>query len=125
MDSRARLLRPIVALAALLGLTACTAGVPKTGEVVSVSPVTATSLSAGPESQEFGDPSSGQSESEVAVGFMNAMNTGDVSVVQRWVMPQARDQVSSWAAATTTVRVYSAFEPGPEYESGDKRIVPI
>jgi hypothetical protein len=122
---RARRLRPIVALAALLGLTACTAGVPKTGEVVSVSPVTATSMSAGPESQEFGDPSSGQSESEVAVGFMNAMNTGDVSVVQRWVMPQARDQVSSWAAPTTTVRVYSAFEPGPEYESGDKRIVPI
>ncbi|HEX3202423.1 MAG TPA: GerMN domain-containing protein, partial [Actinomycetes bacterium] len=127
MDSRcrARLLRPIVALAALLGLTACTAGVPKTGEVVSVSPVTTTSLSAGPESQEVGDPSSGQSESEVAVGFMNAMNTGDVSVVQRWVMPQARDQVSRWAAATTTVRVYSAFEPGPEYQSGDKRIVPI
>jgi hypothetical protein len=122
---RARLLRPIVALAALLGLTACTAGVPKTGEVVSVSPVTATSPSAGPESQEFGDPSSGQSESEVAVGFMNAMNTGEVSVIQRWVMPQARDQVSSWAAPTTTVRVYSAFEPGPEYESGDKRIVPI
>jgi hypothetical protein len=56
---------------------------------------------------------------------MNAMNTGDVSVVQRWVMPQARDQVSRWAAATTTVRVYSAFEPGPEYQSGDKRIVPI
>ena len=79
MDSRrAHLLRPIVALAALLGLTACTAGVPKTGEVVSVSPVTATSPSVDPESQEFGDPSSGQSESEVAVGFMNAMNTGDV-----------------------------------------------
>jgi Sporulation and spore germination/Lipoprotein LpqB beta-propeller domain len=126
VDSRrARLLRPIVALAALLGLTACTAGVPKTGEVVSVSPVTATSPSVDPESQEFGDPSSGQSESEVAVGFMNAMNTGDVSVVQRWVMPQARDQVSGWAASTTTVRVYSAFEPGTEYESGDRRIVPI
>ena len=97
----------------------------KTGEVVSVSPVTATSPSVDPESQEFGDPSSGQSESEVAVGFMNAMNTGDVSVVQRWVMPQARDQVSGWAASTTTVRVYSAFEPGTEYESGDRRIVPI
>jgi hypothetical protein len=123
---RARLLRPIVALTALLGLTACTAGVPKTGEVVSVSPVLGSSPSAVAESsQEVADPSSGQSESEVAVGFMNAMNTGDVSVIQRWVMPQARDQVSRWAAPTTTVRVYSVFEPGVEDGSGDKRIVPI
>jgi hypothetical protein len=123
---RPDLLRPIVALAALLGLAACTAGVPKTGEVVSVSPVTASTPSADPESlQGVGDPSSGQSESEVAVGFMNAMNTGDVSIIQRWVMPEARDQVSSWDAPTTTVQVYSVFEPGLEYDSGDKRIVPI
>jgi hypothetical protein len=123
---RPDLLRPIVALAALLGLAACTAGVPKTGEVVSVSPVTVSTPSADPESpQDVGDPSAGQSESEVAVGFMNAMNTGDVSIIQRWVMPEARDQVSSWDAPTTTVQVYSVFEPGPEYGSGDKRIVPM
>jgi hypothetical protein len=123
---RSRLLHPIVALAALLGLTACTAGVPKTGEVVSVSPVTGSSPSAAPEgAQEVRDPSSGQSESEVAVGFMNAMNTRDIPFIQRWVMPQARGQVSRWAASTTTVRVYSVFEPGPEYERGGRRIVPI
>ena len=35
-----RLLRPLLALATLLGLAACSAGVPQTGEVVPVSPVT-------------------------------------------------------------------------------------
>jgi hypothetical protein len=122
---RARLLRPIVALAALLGLTACTAGVPKTGEVVSVSPLAASPSADSESPEDIGGPSSGQSESEVAVGFMNAMNTGNVSVVQRWVMPEARDQVDTWDEPTSTVRVYSVFEPGPEFESGDRRIVPI
>jgi Sporulation and spore germination/WD40-like Beta Propeller Repeat len=121
-----RLLRPFVVLTALLGLTACTAGVPKTGQVVSVSPVSTSTPAGGSESPEdVGGPFSGQSESQVAVGFMNAMNTGNVSVIQRWVMPQVRDQVSSWATPTTTVRVYSAFAPGPEYDSGNRRIVPI
>ena len=126
VGSRPRHLRPIVALAALLGLAACTAGVPKTGEVVSVSPVTASTAPADPDAPRQRDtPSPGQSETEVAVGFMNAMNTGDVETVQRWVTPKARDQVSSWSASTTTVRVYSVFEPGPRYISGEKRIVPI
>ena len=126
-DRRARLLRPIVALAALLGLAACTAGVPGTGEVVSVSPVTSAPPSVNPEIlQDLGGPFLGQSESEVAVGFMNAMNTGDVAKIQRWVMPQARDQVAGWSTPTTTVRVYSVFEPGTEYVSDeDRRIVPI
>jgi Tol biopolymer transport system component len=125
-DGRARLLRPIVALATLLGLAACTAGVPQTGEVVSVSPVTSAPPSVDPELlQDAGGPFSGQSESEVAVGFMNAMNTGDVATIRRWVMPGARDQVAGWARPTTTVRVYSVFEPGLEYVRDDRRIVPI
>jgi hypothetical protein len=126
-DRRARLLRPIVALAALGGLAACTAGVPQTGEVVPVSPVTSAPPSVNPEVlQDVGGPFSGQSESEVAVGFMNAMNTGDVSAIQRWVMPEARDQVAGWSKPTATVRVYSVFEPGTEYVGdGDRRIVPI
>jgi Sporulation and spore germination len=123
--SRPRQLRPIVVLAALLGLAACTAGVPKTDEVVSVSPVTASTAAQDPEtSQDRDTPSPGQSATEVAVGFMNAMNTGNVEAMQRWVMPEARDQVLSWSASTT-VRVYSVFEPGPQYSSGEKRIVPI
>jgi hypothetical protein len=126
-DRRARLLRPIVALAALGGLAACTAGVPQTGEVVPVSPVTSAPPSVNPEAlQDVGGPFSGQSESEVAVGFMNAMNTGDVSAIQRWVMPQARGQVAGWSKPTATVRVYSVFEPGTEYVGDDdRRIVPI
>ena len=127
-DRRARLLRPVVALAVLLGLAACTAGVPQTGAVVSVSPVTSAPPSVNPEVlQDVGGPLSGQSESEVAVGFMNAMNTGDVAKIQRWVMPgAARDQVAGWSKPTTTVRVYSVFEPGTEYVSDqDRRVVPI
>jgi hypothetical protein len=123
---RTRLLRPLVALATLLGLAACTAGVPRTGDVVVVSPVTSAPQPVDPEAfQDVNGPVSGQSESEVAVGFMNAMNTGDVSRIQRWVMPDAHDQVAAWAKPTATVRVYSVFEPGPEKVSGESRIVPI
>jgi hypothetical protein len=126
VGSRSRHLRPVAVLAALLGLAACTAGVPKTGEVVSLTPVTASTTPLDPAAPQDRDtPSSGQSRTEVAVGFMNAMNTGDVSKMLRWVMPEARDQVASWSAPTTTVRVYSVFEPGPEYARGQKRIVPI
>jgi hypothetical protein len=126
VGSRPRHLRPIAVLAALLGLAACTAGVPKTGEVVSLSPVTASTTPLDPAAPQARDtPSSGQSRTEVAVGFMNAMNTGSVSKMRRWVMPEARDQVASWSDPTTTVRVYSVFEPGPEYPRGQKRIVPI
>jgi hypothetical protein len=126
VGSRSRHLRPILALATMLGLAACTAGVPKTGEVVSASPVTASTPPLDPATpQERDTPFAGQSGTEVEVGFMNAMNTGDVSRMQRWLMPEARDRVSSWSAPTTTVRVYSVFEPGPEYARGDKRIVPI
>ena len=123
---RARSLRSLVAVAALLGLAACTAGVPKTGNVVVVSPVTSTPAPVDPEAfQDVNGPFSGQSDSEVAVGFMNAMNTGDVSKIQRWVMPGAQDQVAAWAKPTATVRVYSVFEPAPEQLRGDRRFVPI
>ena len=128
MGSRpARLLRPIVVLAVLGGLAACTAGVPQTDEVVSVSSVTSVPPSVDSEApQDLGGPHIGQDETDVAVGFMNAMNSGDAGTIQRWVMPRSRDDISSWSAKTATVRVYSVFEPGPEYLSEDNRlIVPI
>jgi Sporulation and spore germination/WD40-like Beta Propeller Repeat len=126
VDSRRlRLLRPAVVAAVLLGLAACTAGVPRTGEVVSVSQVT-TSRPTDPDSlEDVGGPFSGQSETEVAVGYMNAMNTGDISRSQRWVLPEAREDVANWAEPTTTIRVYSVFEPGQEYLRGDRWVVPI
>jgi Sporulation and spore germination len=123
---RSRRLRPIVVLATLLGLAACTAGVPETGEVVSVSPVTSAPPAVDPDPVQDLTPSAGQSDTEVAVGFMNAMNTGDVSKIQGWVMPEARGGITRWSEPTSTVRVYSVFEPGLEYLSDDdKRIVPI
>jgi hypothetical protein len=122
---RSRLLRPIVVLATLLGLAACTAGVPETGQVVSVSPVTTAPPAVDPDSVQDLGPFSGQSDAEVAVGFMNAMNTGDVDKIRSWVMPEARGQVSRWSEPTSTVRVYSVFEPGLEYLSAGRRIVPI
>ena len=128
MGSRpARLLRPTVALAVLLGLAACTAGVPQTGEVVTYSPVTSAATPVDPETpQDVGGPFPGQSESDVAVGYMNAMNSGEVSRIQRWVMPGAdREQVAAWSKETTTVQVYSVFDPGYPYDDDGKRIVPI
>ena len=128
MGSRpVRLLRPTVALAVLLGLAACTAGVPQTGEVVTYSPVTSAAPPVDPETpQDVGGPFPGQSESDVAVGYMNAMNSGEVSRIQRWVMPGAdREQVAAWSKETTTVQVYSVFDPGYPYDDGGRRIVPI
>jgi hypothetical protein len=122
---RLRLLRPAVVLAVLLGLAACTAGVPRTGDVVSVSQVTTSRPTDTESLEDVGGPFSGQSETEVAVGYMNAMNTGDISRIQRWVMPEARDQVANWADPATTIRVYSVFEPGQEYLGDDRWIVPI
>jgi hypothetical protein len=122
---RSRLLRPLVVLATLLGLAACTAGVPETGKVVSVSPVTTAPPVEDPESVQDLGPSSGQSDAEVAVGYMNAMNTGDVSRIQRWVMPEVKQKVAEWSNPATTVRVYSVFEPGLEYVSAGRRIVPV
>jgi Sporulation and spore germination/WD40-like Beta Propeller Repeat len=122
-----RLLRPAVALAVLLGLAACTAGVPQTGEVVTYSPVTSAAPPVDPETpQDVGGPFPGQSESDVAVGYMNAMNSGEVSRIQRWVMPGAdREQVAAWSKETTTVQVYSVFDPGYPYDDDGRRIVPI
>lgn len=127
MGSRpSRLLRPFVVLAALAGLAACTAGVPETGQVVSVSSVTSAPPPADPQSlRELGGPSIGQSETDVAVGFMNAMSSGDVARISRWVMPKARPQVERWVAKTATIKVYSAFEPLPEYRQDNRLIVPI
>jgi hypothetical protein len=110
----------------LLGLAACTAGVPQTGEVVTYSPVTSTPSPVDPETPlDIGGPFPGQSESDVAVGYMNAMNSGEVSRIQRWVMPEAREQVAAWSKETTTVRVYSVFDPGYPYDDDGKRVVPI
>ncbi|HEV3496425.1 MAG TPA: GerMN domain-containing protein, partial [Actinomycetes bacterium] len=129
MGSRpSRLLRPFVILAVLAGLAACTAGVPETEQVVSVSSVTSAPPPVDPETlRELGGPSVGQSETDVAVGFMNAKNTGDASAIQRWVMPgEARDQVARWSSKTATVKVYSAFDPVQQYVTEDDRlIVPI
>ena len=127
MGSRSvRLLRPAVALAVLLGLAACTAGVPQTGEVVTYSPVTSTPPPVDPAiPKDLGGPFPGQSESDVAVGYMNAMNSGEVSRIQRWLMPGAREQVAAWSKETGTVKVYSVFDPGHPYDDDGKRVVPI
>ena len=119
-----RLLRPTLALVALLALAACTAGVPKTGDVVSVSPVTTAAPQEDADAlKDLGSPTPGQSEVEVATGYMRAMSTGDVERVQRWVTTDARDRLSSWEDPATTVRVYSVFEPGPPEVRGDGRRV--
>jgi Sporulation and spore germination/WD40-like Beta Propeller Repeat len=123
---RIHLLRPAVALAALLGLAACSAGVPQTGEVVTVSPVAPSVSTVDPETfEDPGGPASGLTEGEVAVGFMNAMNSGSIPKIQRWLTPKASKQVERWSRRTPTIRVYSVFDPGLLDVRQDKRIVPI
>jgi hypothetical protein len=124
---RHRLLRPIAALVALGGLAACTAGVPQTGDVVTVSPVTTSVPQEDADAlKDLGDPSSGQSEVEVATGYMRAMNTGDVTRIQRWVVSRDHDKVKRWSENVTTVRVYSVFEPGqPQVREDGRRVVPV
>jgi Sporulation and spore germination len=117
--------RLAAALTAVLALAACTAGVPPTGEVVTISPAASTTPAVDPDAIEGGGgPSSGLSESEVALGFLRAMNTGRASAIRNWVLPGARNKVDGWSRRTT-IRVYSAFEPGLPYVRDDKRIVPI
>jgi hypothetical protein len=112
---------------ALGGLAACTAGVPQTGDVVTVSPVTTSVPQEDADAlKDLGDPSSGQSEVEVATGYMRAMNTGDVTRIQRWVVSRDHDKVKRWSENVTTVRVYSVFEPGqPQVREDGRRVVPV
>jgi hypothetical protein len=120
---RTRLARPAAALAAALALASCTAGVPRTGEVVTVRPMPPPATEPGA-IEEGGGPAAGLFDTQVAQGFMSAMNTLRPETIERWVMPKARDQVRAWSARTT-VNVYHSFQPDlPVVEDG-KRIVPV
>jgi hypothetical protein len=123
---RARLTRPAAALAAALALAACTAGVPRTGEVVTVSPMQAPPATTDTAAIEEGSgPAAGLSDTQVAQGFMSAMNTVKPETIERWVMPKAAaDQVRAWSERTT-VNVYRSFQPDPTVVEGGKRIVPV
>jgi hypothetical protein len=121
--------RPLVrltaaALAALL-LAACNAGVPKTGEVVTVGPLQPLPPPADDAAVDEGSgPSAGLLDTQVAQGFMSAMNTAEPEKIQRWVIPSAVPAVLQWSEKTT-VNVYSSFQPDlPEVQDG-KRIVPV
>jgi hypothetical protein len=111
---------------ALLGLAACTAGVPETGDVVSVSPVTTAAPQEDADVLQDTGPTPGQTDVQVATGYMRAMNTGDVERIRRWVMPEDRPRLASWSDPTT-VRVYSVFEPGAprRLQDGERRVVPV
>jgi hypothetical protein len=121
---RTRLARLAAGLAAL-ALASCTAGVPRTGEVVTVSPMQPPQLAADAGSIEEGaGPAAGLSDTQVAQGFMSAMNTVKPETIQRWVMPKATEQVLAWSARTS-VNVYHSFQPDPPVVQGGKRIVPV
>jgi Sporulation and spore germination/WD40-like Beta Propeller Repeat len=121
----ARLARLTAGGLAALALAACTAGVPRTGEVVTVSPATPAvpPTDAGAVDEGSG-PTAGLSDPEVARGFMLAMNTGRPEKVERWVMPADQKRVARWSKATT-VQVYRSFQPELPVVQNDKRIVPI
>jgi Sporulation and spore germination len=123
---RTRRTRPAAALAAALALAACTAGVPRTGEVVTVSPMQPPTTGADAGAiEEGGGPAAGLADTAVAQGFISAMNTVKPEMIERWVMPtKAVEQVRAWSARTT-VNVYHSFQPDPLVVEKDKRIVPV
>jgi Sporulation and spore germination/WD40-like Beta Propeller Repeat len=120
-----RLLRLTAAALAALLLAACDAGVPKTGEVVTVSPMPSPPPPPDDAAVDEGSgPSAGLLETQVAQGFMSAMNTADPEKIRRWVIPDAVDDVQQWSEKTT-VNVYSSFQPDlPEVRDG-RRTVPL
>lgn len=122
---RPRRTRPAAALAAALALAACTAGVPRTGEVVTVSPMEAPppATDAGA-IEEGGGPAAGLADTQVAQGYIAAMNTVKPEMIERWVMPKAVEQVRAWSARTA-VNVYRSFQPDPQVIQDGKRVVPV
>jgi Sporulation and spore germination/WD40-like Beta Propeller Repeat len=122
---RARAARLAAAALAALALASCNAGVPRTGEVVTVSPMESVAPPAdGGAIDEGSGPSAGLSETQVAQGFMAAMNTARPDTIGRWVMPEAREQVQLWSERTT-VNVYHSFQPDLPVAQDGKRIVPV
>jgi Sporulation and spore germination/Lipoprotein LpqB beta-propeller domain len=121
---RTRLARVAAGLAAL-ALASCTAGVPRTGEVVTVSPVQSPPP-VGDESvtDEGSGPAAGLSDTQVALGFMSSMNTARPETIERWMMPKAAEQVRTWSTRTT-VNVYHALQPDPPAIQDGRRIVPV
>ena len=126
MASRpARLSRLAAAGLAAACLAACTAGVPRSGEVVTVSPMTLPPPQADAGAVDEGSgPPAGLSDPEVARGFMLAMNSARPETVKRWVMPEAGERVDGWSRRTT-VNVYRSFQPEPPEVQDAKRVVPI
>jgi hypothetical protein len=121
----ARVARLAAAGLAALCLAACSAGVPRTGEVVTVSPMAPPPPpdDAGAVDEGSGPPA-GLSDPEVARGFMLAMNTARPETIKRWVTAEARERVDGWSSRTT-VNVYRSFQPEPPGVQDDKRVVPI
>jgi hypothetical protein len=113
----------LAAAALALALAACTAGVPPSGKVVTVSPVPT-----GPQTPQVFDvdsgPVPGLLESDVARGYIAAMNTGRPETVGRWVVPRALAQVRRWSARTT-VHVYTSFRPEVPVVRDGRSVVPV
>jgi Sporulation and spore germination len=116
--------RLAAAALAALTLTGCSAGVPPTGKVVTVTgippPAPVEQVAAA-----GSGPRPGSTETEIAQGYMFAMNSGDKDVVARWVAPgRARQQVERWSSQTP-VNVYDTFEPTLPSEVNGRRIVAV
>ena len=113
----------LAAAALAFALAACSAGVPPTGKVVTVSPVPAGPQTP-PELDVDTGPVPGLTESDVARGFIAAMNTGRTGTVARWVIPRAVPQVQRWSQRTT-VHVYSSFQPEVPVVRDGRSVVPV
>ncbi len=120
-----RLLRPLAAVAAAaVLLSACSLGVPRSGEVVTVSTVPSQRQSEvvdGPLVPEPGTP-----PVAVAVGFMRAMSTIDPARAGAWAVaePGTRQALAAWEAGRT-VRLYDEFTVRESAQDTTRTVVTV
>jgi Sporulation and spore germination/WD40-like Beta Propeller Repeat len=112
----------VTAALACLALAACSAGVPPTGEVTTV-----TKVASPPEAGQGVDdthgapqPPSGLGEIELAAGFMRVMATGDPTEAARWMVPDRVGRLEGWGRGRS-VMVYETRSPTPDADAAGTR----
>ncbi|HEV8648807.1 MAG TPA: GerMN domain-containing protein [Actinomycetes bacterium] len=119
-----RWLRRVAALLVCLVLAACSAGVPPTGEVITIAQVASpTDERSSVDDPRGAKPQGGLKEIELVAQFMRVMATGDPAEAAAWVAPgSARRRLDGWQRRRS-VMVYETRSATPSLKeavaSGD------
>jgi hypothetical protein len=116
--------RPMGAVAlglALLALAGCSAGVPRTGEVTTVSRIDSPNQRDLPGGREANSPSVGLKPTELVQRYLGVASTGDPEMARPWVVPNADTTArldawtkrrSAWVYANPTPKSVSPARKG-------------